>query len=401
MEQWPIVIVGAGPAGAATALFLLRRLPALAGQIVILEKAIHPRFKVCAGGLIGQTRDCLEELGIPLEIPYVEVSRAVALTPTGEVVHDEGRAFCTVVRRDCFDALLVSHCTFRGAILRQGEKVTDVVEHPDFVEVRTERASYRASIVVGADGSGSVVRRRIFGSEKATVGRATMVDIPADASGRGFPEEPSCKFDFRPVARRLRGYMWMFPCYIDGIPHWNVGVYSSRANGQGRRIGEFVKPALFHLGDYSIRPHAHPIRLFDSRARLASRRVLLVGDAAGVDPLMGEGISYAMQYGRLAAECIAKAWQRGDRLVADYEAMVHQSWVGRKLRRLGWLERMLYGPTFWVWFQLATWSTQARRLGLRWYSGEGGWDRLTFPRALLRLAREASFAVGRQGRWSR
>ena len=75
------MIAGAGPAGLATALFLVKNRPSLAGRIVAIEKSAHPRFKVCAGGLIPKTMLALDELGIPLDVPAVEVIRGEAATP--------------------------------------------------------------------------------------------------------------------------------------------------------------------------------------------------------------------------------------------------------------------------------------------------------------------------------
>src|SRR5450755_2505441 len=67
-----VLIAGAGPAGLATALYLLRAHPELAGRVVAIEKARHPRPKTCAGGLIPKTMLALKELGLELEVPAVE-----------------------------------------------------------------------------------------------------------------------------------------------------------------------------------------------------------------------------------------------------------------------------------------------------------------------------------------
>src|SRR5215472_8706068 len=80
-----VLIAGAGPAGLATALFLVKQRPNLAGRMIAIEKSAHPRFKVCAGGLIPKTLLALDELGIRLDVPAVEVTCGEAATPVGEV----------------------------------------------------------------------------------------------------------------------------------------------------------------------------------------------------------------------------------------------------------------------------------------------------------------------------
>src|SRR5277367_7038139 len=99
-RKFDVVIAGAGPAGLATALFLVKRRPELARRIVAIEKSAHPRFKVCAGGLIPKTMLALGELGISLDMPAVEVTRGEASTPAGNVdLSRNGDVLCTVIRR--------------------------------------------------------------------------------------------------------------------------------------------------------------------------------------------------------------------------------------------------------------------------------------------------------------
>ena len=98
-------------------------------------------------------------------------------------------------------------------------------------------------------------------------------------------------------------------------------------------------------------------------------------DAAGVDPLMGEGISLALEYGRFAAEAALAALRSGDFSGAAYQHTIDGSWLGKKLRRLHLVTRLFYGRTWPLWFGLAERSRRVRALGLRWYNGIDGWDR--------------------------
>jgi flavin-dependent dehydrogenase len=119
---------------------------------------------------------------------------------------------------------------------------------------------------------------------------------------------------------------------------------------------------------------------------------LLVGDAAGVEPLMGEGISFALEYGRWAADEIARARESGDAAFDGAEARFRGSWVGRKLRRLGQAATMFYGPTARVWLAVAARWSGAQDVGLRWYNGMDGWDRRSGWDALRAALRSSTRA---------
>ncbi len=373
MERRPVVIVGSGPAGSASALFLQAADPALAHDTVILEKARHSRPKVCAGGLIPHTLRCLEELHVPLSVPNATVHRASVAIP-GRTVAYEGRELCRVVRRDAFDHSLVRACRERGVEVREDEKVIDVQRADGGVRVETERGSYHARAVIGADGSGSLVRRRLVDGGRECVGKAVMCDLPLERiDWDGFRSE-RYDFSFVPVRDGLRGYAWAFPCLIDGVPHANVGVYSVTAPGSGAQLTRWLRAEIDRLGGAAVPVQSFPIRWYGRGVRIAAPHVLLAGDAAGVDPLMGEGISYAFEYGRRAAAAATRAFTSHDFAFADYERSVAASWMGKKLRRLHLAVRLFYGPTWRVWFALAAHSRSAQEIGIRWYNGVDGWD---------------------------
>lgn len=383
MESPDVVIVGGGPAGSATALFLARAAPALARSTVLLEKQRHPRHKVCAGGLIPHTLACLRELDLTLAVPHAMVRRARVEVPRRTVVYED-RELCAVVRRSEFDGLLAAAARRRGVDVREREKVVDIARDGRGCRVVTDRNEYRAPIVVGADGSGSVVRRALFAPERQTIGRAVMCDLRAEDVGwRGVAEE-RYTFDFRAVAGGLKGYVWEFPCWIDGVPHVNVGAYALDRGGEPS-LPALVRRHVEALGARDARLEAFPIRWYRPGAAVGAAGALLVGDAAGCDPLMGEGISYAFEYARLAARFIARAAASSDFDFVPYSHEVARSWLGRKLRRLRLAARLFYGPAGRLGFAVAARSRRLQDVGIRWYNGVDGWDRDGGWRLVARL----------------
>ena len=377
MERRDIVIVGGGPAGAATALHLLRRDPALASRVLVLERARHPRPKVCAGGLIPHALACLEELGVALDVPHVVVDRARVEVP-GRRVEVEGHRFCAVVRRAEFDAALIAAVRARGVEVREEEPVRSLARDRDAIVVRTDRDSYYAAFVIGADGSGSFVRRSLVSTDvaadRSAIGRAVMADLPIAGDCRWDGHERArYEFDFRAVPGGLQGYAWAFPCFIDGRRHVNAGVYTRRT-GVGSDVRALLDRLQRELGGASVRHQAAPIRCW-SRAPFTAERTLLVGDAAGAEPLMGEGISFAFEYGRWAATELEVALATGALEWRAAEARFRRSWVGRKLRRLDQAATMFYGRGARIWLGVAARWSGAQRIGLCWYNGVDGWDR--------------------------
>jgi flavin-dependent dehydrogenase len=98
-------------------------------------------------------------------------------------------------------------------------------------------------------------------------------------------------------------------------------------------------------------------------SRVSGERVLLVGDAAGIDALTGEGIAVGMEQGLVAADEIARALDEGDFRFRRYRRALRRATVGRELAIDRWLARLLYGGPSWRrWLSLVLYDERVLEL---------------------------------------
>lgn len=369
VEEVDVLIVGSGPSGMSTALHLVDVDPSWAERLVVVDKAVHPREKLCGGGVTHLGTDVLAGLGLQFEPTHFNV-REARLVYDGHSYSFKGNPAFRVTRRDEFDHWLVQVGEERGITVRQGEGVKDVTVHENHVAVETEKVLFKAQVLVGADGSRSFVRSRLKWDDDSRVARLLEVLTPEDERRQVEFREGVAVFDFTPTQQNLQGYYWDFPSYVEGEAHMNRGVFDSRARPEREKadlvqvLGDSMSARERNLEAYKLK--GHPIRWFDPKGRFAIPRVLLVGDAAGADPLMGEGISFALGYGEVAAEAIVEAFEKRNFSFATYRERLlghrlfsHLSWRARLARRayllkypwlmrLGWfLMRLLVRFTRW------------------------------------------------------
>jgi flavin-dependent dehydrogenase len=335
-ESIDLLILGAGPAGLSTALHLLQSDPSWAGRMILLEKSAHPREKLCGGAISRLGLEVLQGLGLPLPlpIPHARVDD-VRLKYGRRVVHVHGRPQLLVFHRAELDAYLAEQARQRGAILHENEAALTFDPQPEGVAVTTWRSAYQARAVVAADGSKGIVRRWLNRSQAHTrVARTLEVLLPADPSAPQFTGRYAL-FDFSLARQDLQGYYWDFPTSVAGEPRLNLGVYDARISpGRPRPYLPLLLAQAARAPGYGsdgFRPSGHPIHWFSPRNRFACPRVVLVGDAAGADPLFGEGIGPGLAYGKVAAQAIQQAFSSGDFSFQNYRRLLVRSYVGRYL----------------------------------------------------------------------
>ncbi|MEZ4359724.1 MAG: NAD(P)/FAD-dependent oxidoreductase [Kofleriaceae bacterium] len=331
-----VLVLGAGPAGAALAARLLQR---GVRDFAVLERYRFPRDKPCGGGLTGHADEAFAQLGLALRVPAVAAHAATVRVGgfTREVTMQRP---VNVVRRIDFDADLVAQARERGAEILEGEGATALVVRADAVEVTTTAGrTLRARVVVGADGVASIVRRHLRANRRELPHRLFMQELDGvRPAGLG----DAMVYDFSCMPDAVRGYLWLFPapggrCNV-GIMH-----YPSDRRG-GAWLTDKLRRGLAHWGVELPAKGARgwPAYGYEPRAPVAAPRLLTIGDAAGIDGLTGEGIAVAMEQAILAGDEIAAALRSGDLSFAGFGRKLRRAVIGRELTLDRRLASLLY-----------------------------------------------------------
>ncbi|MFN3742188.1 MAG: NAD(P)/FAD-dependent oxidoreductase [Anaerolineales bacterium] len=372
-RECSVLIIGGGPAGLSTALHLAQMAPELRSRIAILEKAHYPRPKLCGGGLTPDAERILERLNLNVsEVPHVDVEevrfRFEDATFTFRI---DGRHALRIVWRQEFDAWLAGKAQERGIALYEGKEAKSFSLDTYGVTVVTAEEEWHAQIVIGADGANSRVRRVFFPKRTIATARTLETFIPCHRQDHG---EERAEFDLSGLPQGIAGYIWNFPTQVNGRAMHSWGIYDTNLLAKRKRapLGEVLAQAV--KGDFQLQ--SHPIRYFAPWQPLSRERLLLVGDAAGVDGLLGEGIGIALGYGAIAARAILDALRRGDFSFRRYQRQVLFAPLGRALLLRWGLAQIVYRlpqhtvqHTLWKHFQpLIYWI--ARHAVLNW-GGKG------------------------------
>ncbi len=365
-ETADVIVVGAGPGGSTTAAYL-----AMHGlDVVLLEKNAFPRDKVCGDGLTPRAVRELIHLGVPTD-GWVR-NKGLRIVGGGHRLQldwpdvAEFPPYGMVRRRAVFDETLARFAQSRGARLHERTTVTAPIRangtNGRIVGVSAKVSgsgqsggaalrTFRAPVVVAADGNSSRI--------SLGMGRAKRDDRPMGVAVRTYYESPTRTNDdyleswlelwvpadadadpatlADPATKKilLPGYGWLFGTG-DGFTNVGLGMLdTSPAFGQVDyrdvlRRWVATLPAEWTVSQATcaapIRGAALPMAF--NRQPLYADGLLLVGDAAGmVNPFNGEGIDYAMESGRVAAEIIARAMHRSDaagreRVLASYQQVM-------------------------------------------------------------------------------
>lgn len=328
MKSNDVVIVGAGPAGST----LAHRLASQGVDVAVLEKSQMPRVKPCGGGCDAILMDNLPP-GVSLEPVIQDMAAHLLVRYQG---HNESTYSIpepiAMTERHQLDWFLLEEAEGQGAKVYQKTNVQRLQRHPGYYEIETPAGSFRARIVVGADGAYSTVARLADIPRPRTVFIAAEWDIDATADVlKQWRGKAMIDCSVRPL-----GYAWIFPKWSS--LNVGFGLPKKFAKGIHDTVAKFAERE--RLLQYPYRKFAHwiPFAKPESKARVGP--ILLVGDAAGLaDPTTGAGISWGVRSSARAAPWIYQALKTNDLEYLegyedDYRQTLKELQAGESLRNL-------------------------------------------------------------------
>lgn len=345
-----VIVVGAGPGGAGTAHWC-----AQAGlEVLLLDKAEFPREKVCGDGLTPRAVAELVRMGLPIRKSDGWIrNRGLRVYGGGHVVElpwpemSSYPSYGMARARTSLDQMLVEHARAAGAKVLERTAVTGPVRDERTGRVvgvtarpagtrSAEERTYRARVVVAADGVSSRLA--------TALGRAPRTDRPMGVAVRTYFRSPLHDdpwmishlelWDGEPGRSALMpGYGWIFPL---GDGTVNVGLGSVSSTSAATRVDYrdlFARWTTHAPAEWGLTPDRQlgPVRgaalpMGFNRQPLYADGMVLVGDAGGmVSPFNGEGIAYALQAGRVAADTIAQSLARTSRAGQERALATYQS----------------------------------------------------------------------------
>ncbi|WP_061300492.1 geranylgeranyl reductase family protein [Herbidospora cretacea] len=315
-----VIVVGAGPAGSTTAFYL-----AQSGlSVLLLEKTTFPREKVCGDGLTPRAVKELLAMGVDVDAPGWIRNKGLRVVGGGlsfELDWPELSSFPDfglVRTRKDFDQILADHAVSRGVTMLQGVNVTAPVldeRSGHVVGVKTASGDvYRSRLVIAADGNSTRI--------SLAMGLHKREDRPIGVAVRTYYLSPRHTDDYLETwlelwdgERLLPGYGWVFGVG-DGTSNVGLGLLNTSEAFKKIDYRDLLRrwtknmPAEWGFVEENmvgpIRGAALPMAF--NRQPHYTRGLVLVGDAGGmINPFNGEGIAYAMETGRIAADAVVTA----------------------------------------------------------------------------------------------
>jgi geranylgeranyl reductase family protein len=364
-----IVIIGCGPAGISTSLFLSK-----AGIAhIILEKDTYPRDKICGDACSGKsvsvlkkanpnyvteifadTSHFLPSYGVKFVAPNNKFIDIPFSLDSSKLQHPPG----FTSKRLVFDQYLFSKLDYQYATLHQNVIVKKIVTDNDIHTISFEDSSGKentidCSIIIGADGDKGITRKHFLQND--AVVKTASVGLRSYYKGVT-QMHPEHFIELHFLKEILPGYLWIFPL-PNGDANVGIGMDSDLVRKKKINLREVLQHAItthpnikdrFTNAEITGKIYGWGLPMGTQKTKISGQGFLLAGDAASlIDPFTGEGIGNALFSGMLAAEASIKAIQEQNFseafLQTEYDDIVFKH-IGDELQLSYTMQKLLKYP---------------------------------------------------------